>query len=281
MAKINVQPRPGALSELLKRRGMTKLDASQKTGVDRKTLSKIDHGEEVKKETLQKMANKLGVPEGYFSRPVEATAADDSGVPSALEPGTIMLRKLDWTRLQELLEGTETLRWHLKAQVRDDVARTFLEEFEQAVENFRKQLELNVPEVWDGDPSLQFQLNRLKTADDIAARLEKFADHGVVLLGADYLFWACESEDYEYEYHYSTNVNYRSSRTVLLSVESGGTQSRRASVFQGSLPPRFAPAPNKARGRSTTVWVNGAELPTLDDSDMPSARTLDDSDIPF
>jgi transcriptional regulator with XRE-family HTH domain len=266
MAKINVHPRLGALSELLKRKAMTKMDAFQKTGVDRKTLSKIDRGEEVKKETLQKVANKLGVPEEYFSLPVEATAADDSDVPSALEPGTIMLRKLDWTRLQELLEGGETLRWHLKAQVRDDAARTFLEEFEQAVENFRKHLDLNVPEVWDGDPSLRFQLNGLKTADDIAARLERFADHGVVLLGADYLFWDCDSEDRSYEDVYWTNVNYRSCRTVILSVESGGTQSRRAPIFQGSLPPRFAPNTPDIK---TNVWINGVQLPTRDDSDIP------------
>ena len=107
--------------------------------------------------------------------------------------------------------------------------------------------------------SLRFQLNRLKTADDIAARLERLADHGVALLGADYLFWDCDSEDGEYEDCRWTNVNYRSSRTVLLSVEPGGTQSRRASIFQGSPPPRFAP--NNTRYVRTNVWVNGEELP--------------------
>ena len=117
-----------------------------------------DRGEEVKKETLQKVANKLGVPEEYFSHPVPApAAADDSDVSSVLEPGTIMLRKLDWAHLEELLEGAETLRWHLKARVRDDAARTFLEEFEQAVENYRKHLDLNVPEAWDGDPTKLFK----------------------------------------------------------------------------------------------------------------------------
>ena len=266
MAKIKVRPRPGALSELLKKKGMTQVDAFQKTRVDRKTLSKIDRGEEVKLETLQQVANKLQVPEGYFRHPVPA-AADDSDVSSVLEPGTIMLRKLDWARLEELLKGAETLRWHLKAPVRDDAARTFLEEFEQAVENFRKQLDFNIPEAWDGDPSLRFQLNLLKTADDIAARLESLADHGVALLGADYLFWDCDSEDGEYEDCRWTNVNYRSSRTVLLSVEPGGAQSRRVSFFQGSLPPRFAP--KNTRYIRTNVWVNGAELPAHDDSDIP------------
>jgi transcriptional regulator with XRE-family HTH domain len=279
MAMIKVHPCPKALSELLKKKGITQMDASQMTGVDRKTLLKIDRGEEVKLEKLQKVANKLQVPEGYFSHPVAAAVADDSGVPSALEPGTIMLRKLDWARLEELLKGAENVRWHLKVQVRDDATRKFLEEFEEAVENFRKQLVLDQPEFWDNDPSLRFQLNRLKTADDIASRLETLADQGVVLLGADYLFWDCDSEDVEHEYNYCTTVNYRSSRTVLLSVETGGTQSRRAPIFQGSLPPRFAP--KKTPRGYTIVWVNGVELPRLDEDILQSLRTLDDDNIPF
>jgi hypothetical protein len=178
-----------------------------------------------------------------------------------------MLRKLDRAHLEELLTGAETLRWHLKAPVRDDASRKFLEEFEQAVEDFRKLLKFNIPEAWDGDPSLRFQLNRLKTADDIAARLENFADHGVALLGADYLFWDSDSEDGEYEDCRWTNVNYRSSRTLLLSVETVSAQSRRAPIFQGSLPPRFAPKPT--RHIRTNVWVNGTEIPAHDDPDIP------------
>jgi transcriptional regulator with XRE-family HTH domain len=281
MAKIKVASRPGALSELLKSKGMTQMDAFEKTRVDRKTLRRIDRGAQVKLEKLQQVANRLQVPEGYFSHQVSPpAAADNSDVSSALEPGTIMLRKLDWRRLEELLNGAKDVRWHLRAQVRDDMTHKFLEEFEQAIENFRRQLrQLDFDsDARDGDPSsLRFQLNCLKTTDDIAARLERLADHSVVLLGADYLFWDCGSEDYEYESTYWTNVNYRSSRIVLLSVEPAGTQSRRARIYQGSLPPRFAP--NTLNTPYTTnVFVNGVQLPTLD-SDIPPS--LDESDIPF
>src|SRR5215213_5471692 len=101
MAKIKLRPRPGALSELLKSKGMTKMDAFERTRVDRKTLSKIDRGEEVKLETLQQVVTKLQVTEEYFRHPPATELIEDGDDP---EPGTILLRRLDVARLQELFE---------------------------------------------------------------------------------------------------------------------------------------------------------------------------------
>jgi hypothetical protein len=76
-------------------------------------------------------------------------------------------------------------------------------------------------------------------------------EHRLALLGADHLFW----ESYSEHGKYKSFLNYHSSRIVLLSVEPGGTQSRRKPVFRGNLPPRFADFPD------IKVYVNGEELP--------------------
>lgn len=253
MAKINVQTRPGALFELLKKKGMTQVDAFQKTKVDRKTLSKINRGGPVKLDKLQEVANKLGVPEEYLRQPQAEAVTENADVP---EPGTIMLRKLDAARLKDLFEGASSVIWHLNAEVRGDEARKFLEDFEPALEDFRKQHELFHPD----SCSLRFQLDRLKTADDIAARLEKLAEYRLVLLGAGHLFWECSSEEHRYEDRRPWfSENYLSSFTVHLSVEPLGTQSRRMKIYIGNPPPSLSP------DFETTVFVNGRQLPTSEE----------------
>jgi transcriptional regulator with XRE-family HTH domain len=252
MAKINVPSRPGALSELLKRKGMTKTDARQKTRLDPKTLLKIDRGEEVKLETLQQVANKLEVTEEYFRPPPAAEATNNIDVP---ERGTIMLRKLDVARLFELLSVTDNLldclEWKLNTHVRDDEARRFLKDFEKAVENLWKERYRDRKTVFSGPcHTLEAQLDRLKLVDDMAACLEQFAVHRLVLLGSSYLVWMCSGK-----YEGSSKIEYLSFNTVLLSVEPFGTQSRRAHIIAGDVPPT-SPEP-----LSIPVFVNGLQLP--------------------
>jgi transcriptional regulator with XRE-family HTH domain len=257
MAKIKARSRPGALSELLKQKGMTQMDAKEKTGVDRKTLSKIERGEEVKLETLQQVANRLQVPEEHFSHVPAPAVADDSDV-SGLKPGTIMLRKLDAARLEELLGEAKRFEWRLNAKVRDDEARKFLENFETAVEKFHADLR-RPPWEEIPAPSLRVQLDRLKIADDIVAGMELFAEHRFALLGADHLIWERSYEEHSYEDVEFTKWDYCSFNTVLLSVEPFGTQSRRAHISIGKPPPFLSP------DFSNIVYVNGKRLPCAEE----------------
>lgn len=252
MAKIKVRPRPGALSELLKTKGMTQMDAFEKTRVDRKTLSKIDRGQEVKLETLQQVVIKLKVTEEHFLPTRELIEdADDP------EPGTILLRRLDVARLQQLLqEDPKRIKWHLNAKVRDHEARKFLEEFETAVEKFRTDLLFSLaPE----ELSLRRQLTRLETADDIAVLFDRLAEHGLAVLGGSHLFWECSYEESSYEDVRWLKEEYHSSSTIVLSVEPFGTQSRREHTAIGHPPPIFAP------DTETAVFVNGVQLPSLEE----------------
>ena len=259
MAKIKVRPHPGALSELLKKKGMTQTDAFEKTRVDRKTLLKIDRGEEVKLETLQQVAIKLQVTEEYFRHPPTAevaAAAAAADVPP--DWGTIMLRKLDVARLGELLTQAARPRWELNAQVREDGARKFLVELEGAVEKFWGQVNFNDIDTKGTPLSLREQLDRLKTADDIAARLEQLAEHRLTLLGGAYQFWECSTTTYEEHIRHS----YFSSDRPLLSIEPFGTLSRRAQVseYEGSPPPNFATSIEDG-----VVVVNGVQWTSLED----------------
>ena len=69
MAKSKIRPQPGALYEWLEATDMTQKQAADATRVDRKTLRKIGRGEEVKKDTLQIVATRLGMPISYFDPP--------------------------------------------------------------------------------------------------------------------------------------------------------------------------------------------------------------------
>ena len=129
-----------------------------------------------------------------------------------------MLRKLDWRAWRNFLrepkpsvafKGPGSRR--RGAQISGGI-RTSGGKFSEAVG-------FDAPEAWDGTSVYGSNLIALRLRTISPPAWRRLADHGVVLLGADYLFWNCNSEDGEYEEQRWTNVNYHSSRIVLLSVE--------------------------------------------------------------
>jgi transcriptional regulator with XRE-family HTH domain len=271
LAKIKVRPHPGALSALLSEKAMTQVDAAAATGVDRKTLARIDRGEEVKLETLQRVATRLKQPINVFEPPTtESPDKDDREWPPLPWMESVMLRGLSVELLSQLLKTSIRIRWELNLNTVDEKAREFLEKFELAVQEFQQHLITGHAQPDQDDRnSLRFQLSRLKKGQDVAALMEQFANYRLTVLGADYLFW-------EYTQGFIEFVGgadqYRSSRVVLLSVEPYGTQARRVYVDIGEEPPKVAP-------KSTTVLVDGVPLKESED-DRQIKHGVED-DIPF
>ena len=112
-------------------------------------------------------------------------------------------------------------------------------------------------------PTLRVQLDRLKIADDVAARLEMFDLHCLALLGADHLFWQCYHDEGEFGHlDWRPVAMHSSPNKVLLSVEPHGTQSRRMHISIGEPPPLFA------RDTETVVFVNGVHLPSREGEEL-------------
>jgi transcriptional regulator with XRE-family HTH domain len=265
MAKTKVRPHPGVLKQLLKEKNMTQAEVAAGGGIDRKTQAKINRGEEVKLETLQKLANKLKVPITYFDPSTSRSVGHGKSVIQFPKDQVVIdeahgciilqLRKVDADDLYEMLlwGESEKVEWKLNVHTIDDETIPLLEQFEDAVNDVRDYI--NTPP----DSSLRQELAQLKKTRHVASLMEKLAKHGLALFGASYLSWECDkgAETYatdsgEFARPY---CHYRSHNHCVLSIDGHLAPERRQKVWQGTMPPRFAP-------EGTLVTVDGRYLNT-------------------
>src|SRR5262249_7946777 len=102
-------------------------------------------------------------------------------------------------------------------------------------------------------PSLRRELAELKNFRRVASLMEELAKHGLAVFGAEYVSWLYEKRfDDETE---RPSLNYKSTSHVVFSIERNLAHEPRQKVWQGRLPPRFAPL-------GTLVTVNGMVLDT-------------------
>jgi transcriptional regulator with XRE-family HTH domain len=269
MAKIKVRPHPGALSALLKKKNMSQVDAWKASRVDRKTLARIDRGEEVKKETLQSLANSLHVPMSFFDPPSSPNkkmrgldplelAIDDDDILNFAD-AEIMLRELDADGLLKLLKKARRINWHLNVQPSDEKIHELLEQLDKGVQEFHLHVKHESPEDMEfGGPGsgLRRELSGLKKGRAVANLMKRLAEYRISILGADYLGWNVSKDRDSHPGPFRYVHKYTSTHIVELSIEKHGVQTRRQPIIVGSVPPKRAPETNPP----TEVIVDGMSL---------------------
>jgi transcriptional regulator with XRE-family HTH domain len=286
MANRKVRPHPGVLAALLKSKGLTLTDAARDPSrgtrvIDRKTLAKINRGEAVKEQTLLDLAKSLKVPIEYFFAPADNSARVDSK-PEDPERLNLTLRKVDAERLMEMLSANDRVNWQLNVRTIGDETIQLLAQLETAVIDLHGYL-LHGPHEAE-DASLKIQLDELKKNKQVAALLDELAKHRLAILGGEYLSWESQTENLEWDSHTErrrTDVitttterpctRYTSWSNVVFSIEGHSTHERRANVWQGTVPPRFAP------DYDTLIYVNGAQLfidPAIHDQRLDAFMSL-------
>jgi transcriptional regulator with XRE-family HTH domain len=253
MAKRKIRHHRGALAEVLKRQNMTQTDAANASGIDRKTLAKIDRGEDVKEETLQKLARKLSVPTTHFDPPAGSSVDQVDSQPDDPRWLSLTLRKIDAERLGDLLKANGWMNWQLNVHTVDDGIVPLLEQLEDAVKDLHRYLQFEIYDP-EHDASLRLQLDGLKRSKHVVLLLEELAKCGLGILGAEYLAWNSETETEWHDENLYTIITYTSRPTAVLSIEGHPVQARRAKVWRGTEPPRFAP------DLATIIKVNGVKL---------------------
>jgi transcriptional regulator with XRE-family HTH domain len=281
MAKKKVRPHPGVLKQLLKEKNMTQAEVAAGGGIDRKTQVKIDRGGEVKLETLQKLADKLKVPVTYFDPPASSSVGDGKSITQFPKDQaeedwkahvwlSLLLRKVDVDDLSEMLlsvSDSERIEWKLNVRTVDDETISLLEQFEDAVKDLcEHQNDFGVR------PSLRRELDELKKTKRVVSLMEELAKHGLAVFGATYVSWHHSDDgiDFETGYVEGPNVNFVSTSHVVFSIERYSAHEPRQKVWQGKLPPRFAPW-------GTRITVDGRVLAvTAEMKTQALAKWVDD-----
>jgi transcriptional regulator with XRE-family HTH domain len=242
MAK-KVSPRPGALSEMLKLKEMTQQEASNRTGVDRKTLRRIDRGAEVKEKTIEDLARRMGVRTDAFGL---STTDQNDGSPQADRPSQILtLRQLNVERLVLLISEAHDIHWNLNVPVLDGGVRGLLEDFERVVMQYKERCRFPAQRKSLQETNLKYQLDDQKKAEELRTLLKRLAEHRLNLLGADYLSWVYRGSDPFGE----TPDLWTQPRILLLSIDRM-IRIRDVEVWVGVEPPA------KVRAYWNQLWID-------------------------
>lgn len=259
MAKIMMEARPGALSEVLKAKGKTQVDIASAMKIARKTVRRINEGLPVKDGTLKSVADYLRVPVEHLlpgDAPVPNPDASQ-GEGNACEPDDgsgLLLRKLDANGIYDTIECTPQIKWTLTANPLPAELIPELRSLERAV--YRLDDMVNLKGDWKEDVgTLERELKKVEATEEIERIVSLLVKHKISILGGSHLHWDYNLEQYRTYEDSVYRHEYTSKVIAEFWIVSGNVQSKRVRILAGFVPPKASPADGPE------VYVNGKPLP--------------------
>lgn len=219
MAKKMLKAQRGVIAKLMKDHEKSKAELAALTGVDWKTLHRIDLSIPVKDTTLQQVANRVGVPLGHLIDGVNTPTDEKAESLDYKATEEIMIRPVEPDRLRNQLTNCGRVRWHLDLmEVSADLAAR-LEEFEACIEALRMHInsEISVPDTEAF--SLKYQLRFTKNWSAIQEQIASLRSQNIEILTGTYLFWISDEMFGHYDQpHHLQAVEYSSTKVLLVGI---------------------------------------------------------------
>jgi hypothetical protein len=274
MVKTLTSAEPGALLKV----GASKDNATiaalkERTGVDRKTLNRIQQGKPVKHSTLLQVARKLAVPVSRLL-PEQSLSGITSPSASNTHPKTeLQLKPLDTAILHEMLRSASTpadISWHIDLLSLTQRQEELLLDFENKVGELDKLV--NGYDEWNNNKhmSLKGQLAKLRLTSDIEESIGVLKSENIGVFGALDTWWLDRDDDERCVRTYDSMtmgvIGFAAAKPKTLTIP----------VTDASPPTTF----DHLYPRIRRVFVDDKLVWERND-DRPRARPQLDDDIPF
>jgi transcriptional regulator with XRE-family HTH domain len=294
MAKIMVTPRPSVLKKFLEAEGKTFEEVAAALQMSRATLRRINDGKPVKDETLRNVADHLRKPVSHFlcERP-QVVSSDQSGDKLLVERtigsvtmASILLRRLDGEQFRYLANLRSAIEWSLSVSKLSPRAAEILRTLESLLVEKPKKCDSNeivigIPGgdnfeivisnhvVHSGRNSLSRLIEQAEKVHNFEECLKGLTEEGVFLLGSEFLYWNCRTEEAWVSGDETKKVEiYTSEYRYKIVVQGSNVSTIRASVVIGTPPP-------------TTVPENG-HMVRVDGEDLTGEFDISDyTPVPF
>jgi hypothetical protein len=262
MTKKLVAIPEGNLMRIAATKGITTLFALwKKTGVDRKTLRKINTGQPVREKTLQDIEKRLRVPLPHLLGKSTLDEVENSGGLDTFQIREIKLQQLDGAALRRLAGETDQITWLLKMDQMSESLEATLLKLRDSLQRWCHHL------ATFGTPDLVDQISSIKASTDINQSVEQLAEQNLKIYGGTYVVWKREPPFLRVmgKRYPGPDLIYTSQTEVLLSIAPEKKNNSTVRVSIGWEPPQKFIASELAGIDS--VKIDGRQVWTRDEND--------------